>query len=84
MIGWGTIGSLLELASLSGRQSGSLFMMIRGFWQQLQRDSVKFTGDLGSGLHFCGLVVRPPSCGLGEGLTSRLTLESKISIKLSL
>ena len=76
MIGWATIGCLLEWASLPGRESGSLFEMIRGFWQQLQRDSVRFTGDLGSGLHFCGL---------GEGLTStRLTLQSKRSIKLSL
>ena len=69
MIAWGTIGSLLELASLSGRQSGSLFMMIRGFWQQLQRDSVKFTGDLGSGLHFCGLGTRPRTCRLEAGLS---------------
>ena len=80
MIGWATIGCLLEWASLPGRESGSLFMMIRGFCQQLQRDSVRFTGDLGSGLHFCCLGVRPPSCGLGE----ELTIQSKSSINLSL
>ena len=39
MIAWGTIGCLLEWASLHSRESGSLFVMIRGFWQQLQRDS---------------------------------------------
>lgn len=77
MLSWSTIGCLLEWASLPGRESGSLLMMIRGFWQQSQRDSVRFIVDFGSGLHFCGLGVRPPSCGLGEVLTSRLTLQSK-------
>ena len=39
--------------------------MVEGFWEQMQRGLVSFTGDLGSGLHFCGLSVRPPTCGLG-------------------
>ena len=36
--------------------------------QQLQRGSVSFRGDLGSGLRFCGLNARPRTCGLGASL----------------
>ena len=41
-----------------------------GFWQQLQRGSVTFGGDLGSGLCFCGLGTRPHTCDSGAGLLS--------------
>ena len=43
-------------------------MMIRGFWQQLQRGSASFRGDLGPGLLFYGLGARPPTCDPGAGL----------------
>ena len=36
--------------------------------QRLQRGSISFGGDLGSGLRFCGLSARPRTCGLGAGL----------------
>ena len=70
MIGWGAIGYLLEWASLRNWESVSLLVIFRGFWQQLQRGSVSFRGDLASGLHFCGLGLRPHTCDLGQNLMS--------------
>ena len=53
---WGAIrGLLLEWASLTSLEFGSLLLMNRGFWQWLQRGSITFEGDLGSGLCFSGL-----------------------------
>ena len=46
---------------LAGSQPGlcgSLLVIIRGLWARLQRGSVSFGGDLGSGLCFCGLGAR--------------------------
>ena len=65
MSGWGATGCLPEWASLPNWESGSLIVMIRGFWQRLQRGSISFGGDLGSGLCFCGRGTRPRTCGLG-------------------
>lgn len=50
--------------------SGCLLVVIgvEGFRQRLQRGLVGFEGDLGSRLCFCGLGVRPRTCGLGAGL----------------
>ena len=42
----------------------------QGLLTRLQRGSVSFGGDLGSGLCFCGLGARPHSCGLGQDSTS--------------
>ena len=50
--------------------SGSLQVITRGFWQQLQRGSVSPGGDLGSGLHLCGLAASPHTCGLVVGLNT--------------
>ena len=50
MIDWDTIEYLLEWASLLNWESGSLLVMIRGLLARLQRGSVSFGGDLGSGL----------------------------------
>ena len=47
-----------EWASLLNWESGSLLVTIRGLWARLQRGSVSFGGDLGSGLCFCGLGAR--------------------------
>ena len=41
----------------------------RPFWQQLQRCSVSFGGDVGSGLRVCGLGERSCTCGLGTDST---------------
>ena len=43
-----------------------------GFWQQLQRGSISFRGDLGSGLHFYGLGARPCTCGLRQDSTNSI------------
>ena len=67
VIDWGAIGCLLEWASLPNLKSGILLVMIRDFWQWLQRGSVNFGSDLGYGLCFCGLGTRPHTCGLGPG-----------------
>ena len=39
-----------------------------GFWQELQRGSFSYKGDLVSGLRFCGRGTRTCTCGLGAGL----------------
>ena len=70
--GWGTTGCLLEWASLPNWESGSLLVMTRVFWLWLQRDSVSFGDDLGSGLHFCNPGARHHTCGLGQYSTRRL------------
>ena len=57
---------LLGQASLPTWKSGSLLVMIEGFWQWLQRGSISFRGVLGSGPHFRGLATRPFTCGLGQ------------------
>ena len=67
VIDWGAIGCLLEWASLPNLKSGILLVMIRDFWQWLQRGSINFGSDLGYGLCFCGLGTRPHTCGLGPG-----------------
>jgi len=48
-------------------ESGSLLVMIGGFWQWLLRGSISFGGDLGSGLRCCGLGARPHTYGLWAG-----------------
>ena len=63
MIGQGAIGCLLEWASLPNWKSGRLLMMLREGLARLQRGSVSFIGDLGSGLCFCGLA--PVALGAG-------------------
>ena len=65
VIGWGSIGCLLEWASLSNCESGSLLVVLMSFWQQLQRGSVNFQGCLEFWLCFCGLGARPCTCDLG-------------------
>ena len=57
---------LLGWASLPTWESGSLLVMVGGFWQWLQRGSISFRGVLGSGPPFCGLATRPLTCGLGR------------------
>ena len=66
--GWGATGCVLEWASLPNWASGSLIVMIRGFWQWLQRGSISFGGDFGSGLCFCGRGTWPRTCGLNMTL----------------
>ena len=61
---------LLEWPSSPNWESGSLLVIIKDFWQQLQRGSVSFKGDLGSGLRFQGPGTRPHTCGLGAGLSN--------------
>ena len=39
MIGWDAVECLLEWASLPDWESRSLLVMIRDFWQRLQRDA---------------------------------------------
>ena len=68
----GHLGCLLEWASLPNWESGSLLVMIRVFWLWLQRDSVSFGDDLGSGLHFCDPGARHRTCSLGQYSTRRL------------
>ena len=67
MVG-GVIGCFLEWASLPNWESGSLLVTIRGLLPRLHRGSVSFGGDLDSGICFCGLGAKPPTCDLGAGL----------------
>ena len=69
VIGWGTIGCLLEWTSLPSWESESLLVMIRGFWQQLQRGSIIFGDDPGPGSCFCGLAARLAPVALGHDST---------------
>ena len=49
--------------------SGNLLVMIRGApGSSYKGGSVSFRGDLGSGLHFCGLGARSCAGGLGMGI----------------
>ena len=68
MIGLGTIACLLEWASLPNLESGSLLVMIGKGLMATVTKGLSFGGDLGSGLHFCGIGARPHTCGRGGGL----------------
>ena len=73
---------------------GNLLVMIRGASGDGYRGgSVSFRGDLGCGLHFCGLGARPHTGGLGMGtprgwgdtkrnLPGERSLVSGLSLKL--
>ena len=65
----GTVGCSLEWASLPSWESGSLLVIIRGFWQQLQRGSIIFGDDPGPGSCFCGLAARLAPVALGHDST---------------
>ena len=49
--------------------SGSWLVKIRGLFATVTMGPVNSRGDLGSGLHFCGLGTRPRTCGLEAGLS---------------
>jgi len=48
--------------------SGSWLVKIRGLFATVTMGPVNSRGDLGSGLHFCGLGARPRTCDLGMEL----------------
>ena len=55
----------MKWASWPNLESGSLLVMIGKGLMATVTKGLSFGGDLGSGLHFCGIGARPHTCGLG-------------------
>ena len=74
----GTVGCSLEWASLPSWESGSLLVIIRGFWQQLQRGSASLKVTLLLGSDSVVLVRGLPAAAWGQNSTSLIPTASSL------